>query len=230
MTPASDGLPALRAGQVREIATPLGPARAHLYPPTGGLRAAVGTLLLGHGAGGGVDAPDIRAAARAAVAAGWAVALVEQPWRVAGRKVAPPPPRLDEGWTAVVDALGHGRGRLPAPYVFGGRSAGARVACRLAAPLGAKAVVTLAFPLHPPGKPERSRVAELLGAVTAGLPVLVVQGERDPFGTPEEVRAALPRAARRGVRLVAVPGDHGLKPGAVAAGAAVRDFLTDLSG
>jgi hypothetical protein len=90
--------------------------------------------------------------------------------------------------------------------------------------------VTLAFPLHPPGKPEKSRIAELLAPVTVGLPLLAVQGERDPFGTPEEVRAALPPGVRKGVRLVAVAGDHGLKPGVVAAGAAVRDFLDDLSG
>jgi uncharacterized protein len=229
MAATADGLPALRGARVHEIATPLGPARAHVYPPAAGLRSALGTLLLGHGAGGGIEAPDLRAAARSAVAAGWVVALVEQPWRVAGRKVAPLPPRLDEGWTAVVDTLGRGRGRLPAPHVFGGRSAGARVACRLASPLGAKAVVALAFPLHPPGKPEKSRVAELVGAVTSGLPVLVVQGERDPFGTPEQIRAALPRAARGGVRLVAVAGDHGLKPGAGAAADAVRDFLADLT-
>lgn len=227
--------PALRAGSVREIDTPLGPARAHVYAPPTGVRSGVGTLLLGHGAGGGIDAPDLRAAARAAVDAGWVVCLVEQPWRVAGRKVAPLPPRLDEGWTAVVAALAAGRSRLPAPFAFGGRSAGARVACRLAAPLGAKAVVALAFPLHPPGRPEKSRLAELLGAVTAGVPALVVQGERDPFGTPEELAAALPKGARargsglRGVRLVGVPGDHGLKPGAETAATAVRAFLVQVS-
>lgn len=234
--------PALRAGSVREIETPLGPARVHVYAPPSGVRSGVGTLLLGHGAGGGIQAPDLRAAARAAVDAGWVVGLVEQPWRVAGRKVAPLPPRLDEGWTAIVAALTAGRGRLPAPYVFGGRSAGARVACRLAAPLGAKAVVALAFPLHPPGRPEKSRLAELMGAVTAGVPVLVVQGERDAFGTPDELAAALPRGARskepgarskeaglRGVRLVGVAGDHGLKPGAEPGAEAVRAFLSELS-
>ncbi|WP_019545119.1 alpha/beta family hydrolase [Streptomyces sulphureus] len=155
-------------------------------------------LALGHGAGGGVEARDLAALAGALPRAGVTVALVEQPWRVAGKKVAPAPKTLDAGWREVWPAL------LAAgvPVVAGGRSAGARVACRTAGELGAEAVVALSFPLHPPGKPEKSRADELLGA---GVPVLVVQGERDPFGRPEEF-PALPA----GWELAGVPGgDHG---------------------
>jgi uncharacterized protein len=213
----------------REVGTPLGPARVHVARPAG--RGAAGTLLLGHGASGGVGAADLQAVARRALAAGWAVGLVEQPWRVAGRRVATPPAQLDVGWTGVVEGLVTGRSRLPAPFVFGGRSAGARVACRLAGSLGAVGVVALAFPLHPPGRAERSRFAELAAAVAAQVPVAVVQGERDPFGTPSEVRAAvagLPAAQRRRVTLTGVPGDHGLKGVAGAAAEAVAAFLAAL--
>jgi predicted alpha/beta-hydrolase family hydrolase len=215
----------------RDIETPVGPARVHLARPTGGDAGARGTLLLGHGAGGGIGAADLQSVAKRAVAAGWTVGLVEQPWRVAGRKVATPPPQLDVGWSAVVAGLAAGRGRLPQPFVFGGRSAGARVACRLAGPLAAAGVVALAFPLHPPGRPERSRLAELLAPVDAGVPVLVVQGERDPFGAPQEVAeglAGLGRTALGRVRLVGVPGDHGLKGSAGAAADAVEAFLGGL--
>jgi predicted alpha/beta-hydrolase family hydrolase len=214
----------------RDIGTPLGPARVHIARPPAS-EPTRGSLLLGHGAGGGIGAADLQAVARRALADGWVVGLVEQPWRVAGRKVATPPPQLDIGWTAVVAGLDAGRWRLPRPFVFGGRSAGARVACRLAAPLDAVAVVALAFPLHPPGRPERSRLAELVGA---GRPVLVVQGERDPFGAPAEVvegvRAALPPKARALIRVAAVPGDHGLKGSAGAAADAVQEFLASRPG
>jgi uncharacterized protein len=145
--------------------------------------------VLGHGAGGGVDALDLLAARDAAHEAGMRVALVEQPWRLKGRKVAEAPLRLDAAW---VDVLAELEG---APLVVGGRSAGARVACRTAAEVGADAVLCLAFPVHPPGRPERSRLEEL-SAVQ--VPVLVVQGDRDPFGMP-------PGA-------VVVPGaDHGFR-------------------
>jgi uncharacterized protein len=130
-----------------------------------------------------------------------------------------------------VAALDGGRGRLPRPFVLGGRSAGARVACRTAEPLDAVAVVTLAFPLHPPGRPQRSRFEELAGALEAGRPVLVVQGERDPFGGPDEVSAALAGlrpAVRRRATLAPVPGDHGLKGSAGAAADAVQAFLAGL--
>jgi predicted alpha/beta-hydrolase family hydrolase len=152
------------------VDTPVGRARAHvqLVPD------ALGLLVLGHGAGGGVDPPDLQAAAAGARAAGWSVALVEQPWRLAGRRVAEPPPRLDAAWTAVVRAVHHG-----GPLVVGGRSAGARVACRTADDLAATAVLALAFPLVPPSG--RSREAELR---SPRVPRLVVQGGRDAFGVP----------------------------------------------
>ncbi|MEI7034581.1 alpha/beta family hydrolase [Streptomyces pratensis] len=136
-------------------------------------------LAAGHGAGGGIEARDLRALAAALPGAGVTVALVEQPWRVAGKKVAPAPKTLDTGWRGLWPALA-ARG---VPVVAGGRSAGARVACRTAAELGALAVLALSFPLHPPGRPEKSRAGELLGA---GVPTLVVQGGNDPFGRPEE--------------------------------------------
>ncbi len=141
MTPASG----------REIATPLGPARVRTTD--GGTR---GTLVLGHGAGGGTDSVDLVAVTAAAAAAGWRVHGVDQPWRVAGKRIAPAPPRLDEAWTAVLAVL-RAEGLLSGPLVLGGRSAGARVACRTAAAEDAAGVLALAFPLHPPGRPEKSR-------------------------------------------------------------------------
>lgn len=155
---------------VTPVATPRGPAELHT-DPVGGQR---GWVVLGHGAGGGVDAPDLLAARDGALAAGWGVVRVQQPWRVAGRRVAEPPPRLDEAWLAAVSGL-------TGPLVVGGRSAGARVACRTATALGALAVLCLAFPLHPPGRPERSRLDELR---LPAVPRLVVQGDRDAFGVP----------------------------------------------
>ncbi|MFF9362030.1 alpha/beta hydrolase family protein [Streptomyces griseoluteus] len=136
-------------------------------------------LALGHGAGGGIEARDLQALAGALPAHGVSVALVEQPWRVAGRKVAPAPKTLDAGWRGLWPALT----RPGLPVISGGRSAGARVACRTATGLGAHAVLALSFPLHPPGRPEKSRAGELLGT---GVPTLVVQGGNDPFGRPEE--------------------------------------------
>src|ERR671931_108731 len=175
---------------VVEVDTPYGPARAHVCPAERP-RAA---LVLGHGAAGGVEAPDLVAARTAAIAERVSVALVEQPYRVAGRRSPAPPRQLDAAFIAVVEHLAFGP-----PLLVGGRSLGARVACRTAAETGAVAVLCLAFPLHPPGRPDRSRLAEL-EAVT--VPVLVVQGERDPFGMPP------PGPGRTVVR---VPGDHALK-------------------
>ncbi|MDX2604624.1 hydrolase [Streptomyces caniscabiei] len=153
-------------------------------------------LALGHGAGGGIEARDLRALAAVLPAHGVTVALVEQPWRVAGKKLAPAPKTLDVGWRGLWPALAKPGLRV----IAGGRSAGARVACRTAVELGAAAVLALSFPLHPPGKPERSRADELLGA---GVPTLVVQGGNDPFGTPKE----FPEGT---YGLVEVPyGDHG---------------------
>ncbi len=202
---------------VREVPTPLGPARVHRYEPAG---AVTGTLVLGHGAGGGVDSADLAALATAGPAAGWRVLLVEQPWKVAGKRIAPAPARLDEGWTAVLAALGNGW--LSGPLVLGGRSAGARVACRTATALGAAGVLALAFPLHPPGKPEKSRAAELH---LVAVPLLVVQGATDAFGGPEQVRQALAGSAGT---VAAVPGDHGLKKDPAAVAGAAVDWLRRL--
>lgn len=138
----------------------------------------VATLLLGHGAGGGVDAPDLEILARCLPRHGITVLRVEQPWRYAGKRVAPRPAVLDEGLIGVANKI-----RPRTPLILGGRSAGARSAARCARTLGASGCLALAFPLHPPGKPEKSRADEL-SAVP--LPTLVIQGERDPFGAPEE--------------------------------------------
>jgi predicted alpha/beta-hydrolase family hydrolase len=188
------------------VETPHGPARVHARP-TADPRAA---LVLGHGAGGGVESPDLVGAATAATDAGLSVALVEQPYRVAGRRSPAPARQLDEAWLAVVPQL------FPdLPLIVGGRSSGARVACRTAAEIGAKAVLCLAFPLHPLGKPEKSRLPEL-DAVT--VPTLVVQGERDPFGIPP------PAPSREVTR---VRGTHALRDGAAVA-AAVSHWLASL--
>ncbi|GAQ61142.1 MULTISPECIES: alpha/beta hydrolase family protein [Streptomyces] len=166
---------AANAAAKEEIDTEAGTARVSWYAA----EAPERVLALGHGAGGGVEARDLRALAAVLPAHGVSVALVEQPWRVAGKKLAPAPKTLDVGWRGLWRALA----RPGLPVIAGGRSAGARVACRTATELGAVAVLALSFPLHPPGRPERSRADELLGA---GVPTLVVQGGNDPFGKPEE--------------------------------------------
>ncbi|MFI1834814.1 alpha/beta hydrolase family protein [Streptomyces olivaceoviridis] len=174
------------------VATEAGDARITWHPA----QEARLVLAVSHGAGGGIEARDLRALAATLPADGVTVALVEQPWRVAGKKVAPAPKTLDTGWRGVWPAL-TGPGL---PVISGGRSAGARVACRTAAELGAHAVLALGFPLHPPGKPEKSRADELLGA---GVPTLVVQGGNDPFGKPAEFPEG-------DFQLIEVPyGDHG---------------------
>lgn len=165
-------------------------------------------LLLGHGAGGGVGAPDLLAATTAALAAGLAVVLVEQPYRVAGRRAPAPAGQLDTAWLAIVE---HVRG--VEPLVFGGRSSGARVACRTAAAGGAVGVLCLAFPVHPPGRPEKDRLAELAAPV---VPVLVVQGERDPFGCPDPAP---------GREVVLLRGDHSLKADLPGVAVAVTGWL-----
>ena len=155
---------------------------------------------------------------------GWLVVRVEQPWRVAGRRIATPPAQLDTAWLAVLAALTTGRGRLPGPLVVGGRSAGARVACRTAAEVGASAVLALSFPLHPPGRPEKSRAGEARLVTDAGRPLVVIQGERDAFGGPDEVRAALGEAAVvRGVR-----GTHSFTKNPVDVLAEARAWLSGL--
>lgn len=189
-------------GQPRLVDTPEGVARVTTSLPHG---IPVGLLVLGHGAGGLRWTLDVLATRDAAVADGWVVALVDQPWRVAGRRVGGPPASLDRAWLSVLAALEPVR---PAgPLVVGGRSAGARVACRTAAAAGAGAVVALSFPLHPPGHPERTRRDELALPAAAGIPVHVVQGRTDPFGTPEEVRPLLPP----GASLDVVVGPHALE-------------------
>jgi uncharacterized protein len=198
---------------VIEVDTPAGLARAHLRL-VDRPRAA---LVLGHGAGGGVDAPDVVAARDAALGVGVSVALVEQPYRVAGRRAPAPAGQLDVAWATVAKRLA-GEQLRGLPLVVGGRSLGARVACRTAGQLGATGVLCLAFPVHPPGRPEKSRLAEL---DAVAVKTLVVQGERDPFGIP-------PPAPRREV--VLVPADHSLKGGLVAVGDAVRDWLSGLLG
>lgn len=186
--------------QVIEVETPVGQGRVTFSAGQGG-----GLVVLGHGAGGLTWSTDIRAVMARAQSVGWATALIDQPWRLAGRKVAERPARLDLAWVPLVAAS-----RLlwpDGPLVVGGRSAGARVACRTFAEVAADAVLALSFPLHPPGRPEASRAAELALPVDAGRGVLVVQGERDPFGSPSEVRAAVPAL---GAHVVGVPGTHSL--------------------
>ncbi len=194
------------------IDTPQGPAAADIDEPPG--RAAPPRLLLvlTHGAGGTVAAPDLLAVRDAGLAAGAVVARVTQPFRLAGRRAPGSAARQDDAWAAVVAAL---RDRLGAlPLVQGGRSNGARVACRTARRVGARAVVALAFPLHPPGRPERSRAAELRDA---GVDVLVINGDRDPFGVPGPADAA---------RLVVLPGEgHELKKRPARVGEEVARWL-----
>ncbi len=198
-----------------DVDTPHGPARVHLHA----VSEPKAALILGHGAGGGVSAPDLVAATEAAHAEGLSVALVEQPYRVAGRRSSPPARQLDAAWVAVVEALRGGElGGLP--LVVGGRSAGARVACRTAGETGAAGVLCLAFPLQPParksGAESPSRLPEL-DAVT--VPTLVVQGERDRFGMP-------PASPLRTV--AQVTGDHSLRSGRDAIAAAVGPWLREL--
>jgi predicted alpha/beta-hydrolase family hydrolase len=194
------------------IDTPHGKAIAHVHAADDAGTA----LVLGHGAGGGVNAPDLVAARRAALAQGVTVVLVEQPYRVAGRRSPAPAHQLDAAWTAVLERLRTGE-LEGLRLVTGGRSAGARVACRTAAATGATGVLCLAFPVHPPGRPEKSRLPEL-DAVT--VPTLVVQGARDPFGMP-------PPGPDRTV--VEVNGDHSLRSDVKAVELAVSDWLEKLS-
>jgi predicted alpha/beta-hydrolase family hydrolase len=207
------------------IPTPAGDARVTWYPAGAAPKAV---LVASHGAGGGVEARDLVALATVLPASGVTVALVEQPWKVAGRRVAPAPATLDTAWRALWPTLAEAAAGVP--LVAAGRSAGARVACRTAGELGAAAVLALAFPLHPPGRPEKSRAGEL---AAVRVPLLVVQGERDPFGRPAEFPP--------GVTVHRVPyADHGFAvpkaaPGGVeaaaeAVGAAAGEWLTGLFG
>jgi uncharacterized protein len=186
---------------MREIETPQGPARVHERDA----ERPWARLVLGHGAGGSVEAPDLQTAAAVAVEEGVSVVLVEQPYRVAGKRSTPRPPVLDEAWRAVMAALGD-----DLPHVSGGRSSGARVACRTAADTGAIGVLCLAFPLITPRGVSRQDELDLVR-----VPLLVVQGERDRFGVPGGA--------------VVVKGDHGLKSDRKAIADAVRTWLRHLA-
>ena len=198
-----------------DVDTPHGPARVHLH------RAAKprAALVLGHGAGGGVTSPDLVAAMEVALAENVSVALVEQPYRVAGRRSPAPAHHLDASWTSVIEHLARSE-LCGLPLIVGGRSLGARVACRTAESTGAVAVLCLAFPLQPPrrktGSASPSRLPEL---ESLGVPALVVQGESDPFGMP-------PAGDRRTV--VRVPGDHSLRTDLEAVAEAIRAWLPDV--
>jgi uncharacterized protein len=198
---------------VLDVETPFGRANAHVHrvdPP----RAA---LVLGHGAGGGIGSRDLVTATEAALAEGFSVVLVEQPYRVVGRRSPAPARQLDGVWTAVIEQLRAAELPEGLPLVVGGRSLGARVACRTAEAVGAVGVLCLAFPLQPPRRESPSRLPEL-DAVT--VPTLVVQGARDSFGMP-------PPGRRRTV--VEVAGDHSLRTDLDAVAEAVRAWLRDLA-
>ncbi|WP_436763242.1 alpha/beta hydrolase family protein [Streptosporangium sp. V21-05] len=191
-----------------EIATPHGPALVEIDE----VADPRFLLVLTHGSAGGVDAPDLLAVRDAVTAIGGTVARVLQPFRMRGARAPGSAVKQDEAWETLVARL---RGRYPGlPLAQGGRSNGARVACRTAGRAGARAVVALAFPLHPPGKPERSRAGELRAA---GVDVLVVNGDRDPFGVPEAADAA---------RLVVLPGEgHDLGRDPARVGEVVAEWL-----
>jgi predicted alpha/beta-hydrolase family hydrolase len=200
---------------VLTIATPVGEAGVELDRVAG----AAAVLVIGHGASGGIESPDLLSVRDGCLAAGISVARVLQPYRMAGRRMPPAAPVLDQAWRAVLLALARRRGLAGQAFVFGGRSSGARVACRTAAEPAlrpaAVAVVAIAFPVHPPGKPDRSRLPEL-DAVP--VPVLVVQGSADPFGMPP------PGPGRQ---VVPLPGDHGLKRSAAEIGPLVARWITE---
>ena len=194
--------------ETRELDTPHGPARAHLHPVDDPRLAVV----LGHGAGGGVAARDLVKATKAANEAGATVALVEQPYLVAGRRSQAPAHQLDAAWIAAIEQLD----LHDLPLITGGRSAGARVACRTVDETNARGVLCLAFPLHPPGRPDKTRLPEL---EAVRIPVLIVQGKSDPFGMP-------PAGPDR--EIVTVPGNHSLTGDLGTLADAVTAWLTRL--
>jgi predicted alpha/beta-hydrolase family hydrolase len=198
------------------ISTPSGPAWVDLDVVPAG-RAL---LVIGHGAGGTVDSPDLLAVRAHCLELGINVARVTQPYRVAGKKAPPTAASLDAAWSAVITNLGRRKALAGLNFIYAGRSSGARVACRTAADPQLKpapiAVLALAFPVHPPGKPEKSRLDEL-NAVP--VPVLVVQGDRDPFGMPPK---------RTGRRVATVAGDHSLKREADSVGVLAAKWIAAL--
>jgi predicted alpha/beta-hydrolase family hydrolase len=198
-----------------EVETPHGQARVALDADD-----PKRVVVLGHGAGGGIEAPDLTAAAGVVRDAGLSVALVEQPYRVAGRRAPAPARQLDAAWTAVIDEL-RKRDLAREALIAGGRSLAARVACRTAEATDATAVLCLAFPLHPPGRgddPAKSRQPEL-DAVT--VPTLIVQGRSDPFGMP---------AGGSNRELAVVAGNHGLKTDLDGVAAAIATWLPTVIG
>jgi hypothetical protein len=199
---------------VEEIMTAAGPAHVVLEQP----ERPRFLVLLTHGAGGSPDTADVLAVRDAARALGAATALVTQPYRVRGGRAPGSAPKQDAAWVQLVDALRRETARRGAPpLVQCGRSNGARVACRTAREVGAAGVIALAFPLHPPGQPAKSRDQELRGA---GVSVLVVNGDRDPFGVPEPDELT---------NVVVLPGEtHALSKHPAAIGVAVTDWLNGL--
>ena len=194
-----------------EIRTGYGAARAELDQP----RAPAFLLVLTHGSGGGVDAPDLLAVRDMAAGLDGAVARVTQPYRARGARAPGSVARQDAAWLEIISVL---RARFPGiPLIQGGRSNGARVACRTARAAGARAVLALAFPLHPPGRPDRSRAAELRAA---GTEVLVVNGDRDPFGVPGSADAS---------SVVVMPGEaHALSRNPAAGASIVESWLREI--
>lgn len=207
---------------LRMISTPVGPARVTVERPARGV-PALGSLVLSHGAGGGIEAPDL-VALRYVVQVGWTYVRVEQPWRVAGRRIATAPATLDVAWIEVLAQLRRGRWALPRPLIVGGRSAGARVACRTAVEVAADGVLALSFPLVPP-KSERSRAGEAALVVDAGLPLGVIQGDRDPFGSPDDVRRAVGAPAS----VYAARGNHSFTRHPQDVLQAAREWLTQFA-
>jgi uncharacterized protein len=202
---------------VKEIMTSAGPAQVVVDQPKGSV--ATFLVVLTHGAGGSPDTPDVLAVRDAARELGAVTALVTQPYRVKGARAPGSAPKQDAGWTELVDVLRRETGRDGAalPLVQCGRSNGARVACRTAREVGAEGVIALAFPLHPPGRPDKSRDPELRGA---GTSVLVINGERDPFGVPEPDELT---------KVVILPGEtHTLSKRPVAVGVAAAEWLSAL--
>lgn len=214
--------------RIVDVETPDGPGRLTVARPPATPDAV---LLLGHGAGGGIGSFDLVALATLLPDAGVAVARYEQPWVVAGRRLAGTPASLDRAWFPALDAVrAMARSLAPSssalPLFVGGRSAGARVACRTLPP-DAAGLVLLSFPLHPPGRPERSRIAELAGAASDAV---MVQGDRDPFGRPDELTEALASVPQAGERSVhAVAGAHGFEPKSAAARAAASDLAASIA-